>query len=62
MRDAHSGACSVCVCVCVYVCVCAVLCLVSQSCVIFCDPHGLQPFIHGDSSGKISGVGCHALF
>jgi len=46
----------------VYVCVCAVLCLVSQSCVIFCDPHGLQPFIHGDSSGKISGVGCHALF
>ena len=65
MRDAHSGACSECVCGCVCVCVCVcVLCLVAQSCLFLCDPMDCNPpgsFIHGDSSGKINGVGYHAF-
>ena len=36
--------------------VCAVL--VAQSCLTLCDPTGCS---HGDSPGKNTGVGCHAL-
>ena len=42
----------------------AVLCLVTQSCLTFCDPMGCsQPgsSVHGDSLGKNTGVGCLAL-
>ena len=42
----------------------AVLCLVSQSCPILCDPMDCSPqssSVHGDSPGKNTGVGCHAL-
>ena len=35
----------------------AVLCLVTQSCPTLCLPGSS---VHGDSSGEISGVGCHA--
>ena len=43
----------------------AVLCLVAQSCLTFCHPIDCSPpgsSIHGDSPGKNTGVGCHALF
>ena len=42
----------------------AVLCLVTQSCLTLCDPmDGSSPgsSVHGDSLGKNTGVGCHAL-
>ena len=42
----------------------AVLCLVAQSCLILCDPMDYGPpgsSVHGDSPGKNTGVGCHAL-
>ena len=38
--------------------------LVAQLCLIFCDPMGHSlpgSSVHGDSPGKNSGVGCHAL-
>ena len=41
-----------------------VLCLVAQSCPALCDPMNCSPpgsSFHGDSSGKNTGVGCHAL-
>ena len=41
------------------------LCLVAQSCPALLQPHGLQParlLFHGDSPGKNTRVGCHALF
>ena len=41
-----------------------VLCLVTQSCVTLCDPINCGPLgstVHGDSPGKNTGVGCHAL-
>ena len=40
------------------------LCLVTQSCPSLCDPLDYSPpgsSIHGDSPGKNTGVGCHAL-
>ena len=40
------------------------LCLVTQSCLTLCDPMDCSPpgtSVHGDSPGKNSGVGCHAL-
>ena len=40
------------------------LCLVTQSCPTLCDPVGWSPLgssVHGDSPGKNTGVGCHAL-
>ena len=40
------------------------LCLVTQSCLTLCDPMDYSPpcfSIHGDSPGKNTGVGCHAL-
>ena len=43
---------------------CAVLCLVAQLCLILCDPMDCilsDSFVHGDSPGKNTGVGCHAL-
>ena len=43
---------------------CAVLCLVAQSCLTLCDPMDCSPpgsSVHGDSPGKNTGVGCHAL-
>ena len=43
---------------------CAVLCLVTQSCLTLCDPMDCSPpgsSVHGDSPGKNTGVGCHAL-
>ena len=42
----------------------AVLCLVAQSCLILCNPMDCSPSgssVHGDSPGKNTGVGCHAL-
>ena len=40
-----------------------VLCLVAQSCPTLCSMHCSQPgcSIHGDSPGKNTRVGCHAL-
>ena len=38
--------------------------LVAQSCLILCDPTDCRPpdfSVHGDSRGKNTGVGCHAL-
>ena len=38
--------------------------LVTKSCLLFCDPHGLQPtrlLCPWDFSGKNTGVGCHFL-
>ena len=43
---------------------CAVLCLVTQLCLSLCDPKDCNPpgsSVHGDSPGKNTGVGCHAL-
>ena len=40
------------------------LCLVAQSCPTLCDPLNYRPpgsFVHGDSPGKNTGAGCHAL-
>ena len=42
----------------------AVLWLVAQPCPALCDPMGCSPpgsSVHGDSPGKNTGVGCHAL-
>ena len=42
----------------------AVLCLVTQSCLILCDPKSCsQPgsSVQEDSPGKNTGVGCHVL-
>ena len=39
-------------------------CLVAQSCLTLCDPMDCSPpgfSVHGDSPGKSTGVGCHAL-
>ena len=41
-----------------------VLCLVTQECPTLCDPMDCSPLassLHGDSPGKNTGVGCHAL-
>ena len=41
-----------------------VLCLVTQSCPTLCDPMNCSSpdsSVHGDSPGKNTGVGCHAL-
>ena len=41
-----------------------VLCLVAQSCPTLCNPTDCSPLgfsAHGDSPGKNTGVGCHAL-
>ena len=43
---------------------CAVLCFVAQSCPTLCDPMDCSPpdpSLHGASSGKNTGVGCHAI-
>ena len=43
---------------------CCVLFLVAQSYLTICDPIDCSPpgsSVHGDSSGKNTGVGCHAL-
>ena len=43
---------------------CAMLYLVTQLCPTLCDPMDyslLVSSVHGDSPGKNSGVGCHAL-
>ena len=40
------------------------MCLVTQSCPTLCDPIDYSPLgssVHGDSPGKNTGVGCHAL-
>ena len=40
------------------------MCLAAQSCPILCDPVDCRPpgsSVHGDSPGKNTGVGCHAL-
>ena len=47
---------------CIYFC--AVPCLVAQSCPTLCNPtdcSSLVSSVHGDSPGKDTGVGCHAL-
>ena len=41
-----------------------VLCLVAQSCLTLCNPRDCSPpgsSVHGDSPGKNTEVGCHAL-
>ena len=41
-----------------------IICLVAQSCPTLHDPMDCSPSgssVHGDSSGKNTGVGCHAL-
>ena len=43
---------------------CAMLGLVTQSCLTLCNPMDCSPpgsSVHGDSPGKNTGVGCHAL-
>ena len=43
---------------------CAVLCSVTQLCLTLCDPMDCSlpgSFVHGDSPGQNTGVGCHAL-
>ena len=45
-------------------CVCVLRCLVTQSCPTLCDPMDCSPpgsSVHGESPGKNTGVGCHAL-
>ena len=45
-------------------CSCCGCCLVAQSCPTLCDPMDCSPpgsFVHGDSPGKNTGVGCHYL-
>ena len=46
-------------------CVCVCVCVLSlQSCLTLCNPMGCNPpgsSVHGDSPGKKSGVGFHAL-
>ena len=40
------------------------VCLVAQLCLTLCDPMNCSPpgsSVHGDSPGKNTGVGCHAL-
>ena len=40
------------------------MCLIAQSCLTLCDPMDCNPpgsSVHGDSPGKKTGVGCHAL-
>ena len=47
----------------IYICY-AVQCLVTQSCPVLCDPKDCSPpgsSVHGDSPGKNTGVGIHAL-
>ena len=47
--------------VCIYV---KPVCLVTQLCPTLCDPMDYSPpgsSVHGDSPGKNTGVGCHAL-
>ena len=44
--------------------ICTVLCLVAQLCLSLCDPMDCSPpgtSVLGDSPGKYTGVGCHAL-
>ena len=44
--------------------ICKCLCLVTQSCPTHCDPMDCSPSgssVQGDSLGKNTGVGCHAL-
>ena len=48
----------------VCICVCVCVCLVAQSCLTLCDPMDCSPpgsSVHGDSPGKNTVVGCHAL-
>ena len=43
---------------------CCVLCLVAQSCPTLCNTMDCSPpgfSVHGDSPGKNTGVGCHAI-
>ena len=43
---------------------CAVLCLATQSCPALCNPMDCSPpgsSVHGNSPGKNTGLGCHAL-
>ena len=40
------------------------MCLVAQLCLTLCDPMDCSPpgsSVHGDSPGKNTGAGCHAL-
>ena len=49
---------------CVCVCVCVCVCLVLQLCLTLCDTMDCSPpgsSGHGDSPGKKTGAGCHAL-
>ena len=43
---------------------CVCVCFVAQSCPTLCDPMNCSPpgfSVQGDSPGKNTGVGCHAL-
>ena len=63
-----------CICLCMYlcahflvyvcICVCVCVCFVAQSCLTLCDPMDCSPpgsSVDGDSPGKNTVVGCHAL-
>ena len=39
---------------------CVLMCLVAQTCLSLCNPMPGSS-VHGDSPGKNTGVGCHAL-
>ena len=46
------------------VCVCVCVCLIVQSCPMLCNPMDYSPTgfsVHGDYSGKNTGMGCYAL-
>ena len=46
------------------ICILVYYCLVSQSCPTLCDPMDCTPSgssVHGDSTGKNTKVGCHAI-
>ena len=43
---------------------CVYVCFVAQPCPAFCDPMNCSPpgfSVYGDSPGKNTGVGCHAV-
>ena len=45
-------------------CVCVCVCLIAQSCLTLSNPMDCSlpgSSVHGDSPGKNTGVGCHAL-
>ena len=69
MLNQISGYCGLAISFCKYICVCVyiyitITCEVAQLCPTICNPMDCRPSgssAHGDSPGKNTGVGCHAL-